>query len=188
MSVFLVNSNYCFSLQIGREFEDEIFQGLQSAIKENKNTIVLLGLTLKSYNQKRSGEFDFIAISLPSKSIVQIEAKRGNSKNNRDHAERQLNRGQAFFEENIPFPSSENWKYVKMICFGESVEKDICENCKPFVLGSNFFEGNSIQSVSEEIADQFRSFLKTLSDGNYAGKVSIFKINFYKKPFKNLSR
>ncbi len=140
-----------------------------------QNTTVLSRLRLKDHNLKTLGEFDFIIISSKLNVIVHIEAKKGNNQKNRENAEAQLNQGQEFFEENIPFPSSENWKYVKMMCFGESVENDICDNCKPFVLGSDFIKDNTITSVSEEIADQFRSFLKTLSDGNDAGKVVIFE-------------
>ena len=135
-----------------------------------QNTVVLSGLMLKDCNLKTKGEFDFIIISSASKSIIHIEAKRGNNPGNREHAEIQLNRGQAFFEENFPFPSSENWNYVKMMCFGESVEKNICPNCRPFILGSDFIKENTIQSVSKEIAHQFLKFFKTTFDGKNTGK------------------
>jgi hypothetical protein len=62
-----------------------------------------------------------------------------------------------------------------MMCFGESVEKDVCENCKPFILGSNLIKENTIQSVREEIADQFLLFLNTFFDGNLKGKITIFE-------------
>jgi hypothetical protein len=155
---------------MGSEFEDEIFEGLQTATKETKNAVVFSGLMLKDSNLKTLGEFDFIVISSESKSIIQIEAKRGNNQKNREHAEKQLNRGQDFFEQNFPFPSSEEWKYVKMMCFGESVEKDICKNCKPFILGSDFIKENTIQSISKEIAHQFLTFFNTNSGVNNTGK------------------
>jgi hypothetical protein len=164
-----------FSIKVGSEFEDEIFEGLQKAMRESKNTVVLSGLTLKDYNLMKLGEFDFIIISSALQSIIQIEAKKGNNKKNKEDAETQLKRGQSFFEENFPFPKSENWKYVKMMCFGESVEKDVCENCKPFILGSNLIKENTIQSVREEIADQFLLFLNTFFDGNLKGKIAIFE-------------
>jgi hypothetical protein len=174
-SFWFFSLNICsflyFLFQIGSEFEDEIFEGLQTAMKNKKikNTIVLSGLKLKGYTMQELGEFDFIAFALPSKSIIHIEAKRGNNKNNRDHAERQLNRGQAFFEENFPFPSSENWNYIKMMCFGEFVEKYICDHCKPFILSSNFIKDNTIQSVSKNIAEQFYSFLNSIFPGDCTG-------------------
>ncbi len=153
-----MHSYYLF--QIGCEFEDEIFGGLWKATLEVKaqNTVVLSGLILKDVNSKTTGEIDFLIISLPLMSIIQIEAKRANTDSSRSSATKQLGQGQAFFEENFPFPSSENWKYTKMMCFGESVEKDICDQCKPFVLNANFIEANKTQAVAKQIADQFKSF------------------------------
>jgi hypothetical protein len=147
--------------QIGREFEDEIFEGLRKATRDNQvqNTVVLSGLKLKAANsQNASGEIDFLIVVLPLKSVIHIEAKKGNSISNRRKASAQLKRGLAFFEKNFPFPSSENWNYVKMMCFGESVGKDICDDCKPFVLSANFIETNLTQPVANQIADQFKSF------------------------------
>jgi hypothetical protein len=145
---------------MGSEFEDEIFEGLRKATKDitAQNTVVLSGLKLKDGNWNTLGEFDFIIVSLPLKSIIQVEAKNGNNVKNIKSAEEQLNQGQEFFKENFPFPSSENWKYTKMMCFGESVGKDICDDCKPFVLSTNFMNTNQTQPVAVQIADQFKSF------------------------------
>ena len=149
--------------------------------KENyQNTVVLSGLMLKDCNLKTKGEFDFIIISSASKSIIHIEAKRGNNPGNRTHAETQLNRGQAFFEENFPFPSSENWTYIKMMCFGELVDKEVCQNCKPFILGSDFIENKTTKSISDKIGQQFLSFINTIFDGKDTGKAVMVKINFSK--------
>jgi hypothetical protein len=142
-----------------------------------QNAVVLSGLMLEDCNLKTLGEFDFIVISSASKSIIHIEAKRGNNPGNRTHAETQLNRGQAFFEENFPFPSSENWNYIKMMCFGEVVDKDVCPNCKSFILGSDFIKENTIQTVSKEIDHQFIAFLNTITDGNCTGK-TLIEMNF----------
>ena len=137
---------------------------MRKATKEVKahSTVVLSGLMLKGYNDDNKlttlGEFDFIVISLPLKSIIQIEAKRGNNEKNREHANEQLKRGQKFFAKNFPFPSSEDWKYIKMMCFGETVEKDICDQCKPFVLSADFIKTSMTQPVSKPIADQFKTF------------------------------
>jgi hypothetical protein len=139
-------------------------EGLRKATKENEahNTVVLSGLMLKGYNDANKlsilGEFDFIVISLPLKSIIQIEAKRGNNEKNREHANEQLKRGQDFFAKNCPFPDSENWNYIKMMSFGESVKKDICDDCKPFVFSANFIRNNMTQPVAKPIADQFKTF------------------------------
>jgi hypothetical protein len=127
-----------------------------------QNAVVLSGLKLKTANsQDASGEMDFLIISLPLKSIIHIEAKKGNSKSNRSKASAQLKRGLTFFEENIPFPVSEKWNYIKMMCFGESVETDICDDCKPFVLSANFIETNKTQAVAEQVAKQFIPFWKS---------------------------
>ena len=145
-----------------------------------QNAVVLSGLMLKDSSLKTLGEFDFIVISSAFKSIIQIEAKRGNNPKNREHAETQLNRGQAFFEENFPFPSSENWTYIKMMCFGELVNKEVCQNCKPFILGSDFIENKTTKSISDKIGQQFLSFINTIFDGKDTGKAVIVKINFPK--------
>jgi hypothetical protein len=136
---------------------------LRTATTEIKaqNTIVLSGLNLKDLNSKTTGEIDFLIISLPLMSIIQIEAKNGNNKNNREHADKQLSRGQTFFGENFPFPESENWNYTKMMCFGQSVEKDICDQCKPFVLSANFIETNKTLPVAEQISNQLKTFWKS---------------------------
>ena len=140
--------------------EDQIFEALRTATKDIKaqNTVVLSSLKLKDLDSKTTGELDFVIISLPLQSIIQIEAKRANTDSTRSSAWTQLTRGLAFFEENIPFPSSENWNYTKMMCFGEVVEEDICDDCKPFVLSANFIEMNMTQPVAKQIANQFLSF------------------------------
>ena len=144
--------------------------------KKLKNTVVLSGLVLKGCNLLTTGEFDFIVVSSASKLIVQIEAKRGNNEKNRENAEKQLNHGKEFFTENFPFPSSENWNYVKMMCFGESVENNVCDQCNPFVLGSNFIKDKTILSVSDTIGNQFLSFLNTTVEEDDLGKTVIFLI------------
>jgi hypothetical protein len=62
-----------------------------------------------------------------------------------------------------------------MMCFGESVEKEICDDCKPFIIGSNFIKDDAIQSVSEEIAKQFQSFFNIFSEVNGTGKIILFR-------------
>jgi hypothetical protein len=91
-----------------------------------------------------------------------------------------LNRGQEFFEKNFPFPNSENWKYVKMMCFGELVDKNICQNCKPFILGSDFIEDKTTQSISDKIGQQFLYFIDTVFDSKNTGKAVIVEIHFPK--------
>jgi hypothetical protein len=148
---------------------------LRKAANELKaqNTVVLSGLKQKDLDSKTTGEIDFLIISLPLMSIIHIEAKTANTDNTRSSAAKQLNRGQAFFEENFPFPSSENWNYTKMMCFGESVNNNICDDCKPFVLSANFIAGNLTQPIAVHIADQFKTFWKSrkVHKGNFANEV-----------------
>ncbi len=125
---------------------------------QSQNTVVLSGLILKDLGLKTAGEIDFLIISLPLKSIIHIEAKKANSNKNRKKASVQLKRGLTFFKENVPFPKSENWKYIKIMCFGESVEKHICDQCKPYVLSANFLAEKKTQPVAKQIADQFKNF------------------------------
>ena len=146
-----------------------------------QNTIVLSGLKQKDLDSKTTGEIDFLIISLPLMSIIQIEVKRGSTDASRSSAAKQLIRGQAFFEENFPFPSSENWNYTKMMCFGEVFEEDICDDCKPFVLSANFIEANWTQPIAVQISDQFKAFWK--SRKVYKGKINFLLIAIVKNLF-----
>ena len=169
---------HCF--QIGGEFEDEIFECLRKATKELKtqNTVVLSGLNLKDLHSKPTGQIDFLIISLPLKSIIHIEAKKGNNSTGRKIATDQLMRGQKFFEDNLPFPNSENWNYIKMMCFGESVKKNICDQCKTFVLSANFLAEKKTQPIAEQIANQFKTFWESckVTKGRPNFKMEIFFI------------
>ena len=158
--------------------EDQIFEALRRATKDIKaqNTVVLSSLKLKDLDSKTTGELDFVIISLPMKAIIQIEAKRANTDTSRSSAFTQLKRGLAFFEENFSFPSSENWNYTKMMCFGEVVEEDICDDCKPFVLSANFIEAKLTQPIAVQISDQFKTFWK--SRKVCKGKINFSNINF----------
>ncbi len=133
--------------------------------------MVLSGLILKDLHSKTTGEIDFIIISLPLRSIIHIEAKRANTDSSRSSATKQLERGQAFFEENFTFPTSENWNYTKIMCFGQSVEKEICAQCKPFVLSANFIEINKTQPVAEQFADQFNTSWTSWKANNLASEI-----------------
>jgi hypothetical protein len=105
------------------------------------------------------GEFDFIVISLPLKSIIHIEAKAGYHKSSRRSASEQLESGLTFFKEKLPLPATENWKYIKMMCFGEFLDNEVCVQCRPFILGTNFIIENTLQSISREIAHQLHPLL-----------------------------
>jgi hypothetical protein len=76
--------------------------------------LIFSGLQHKEMNLLSNGEIDFLIVSLQTKSIIQIEAKKGNSQKNIKAAAVQLEKGFEFFNENFPFPSSENWSYIKV--------------------------------------------------------------------------
>jgi hypothetical protein len=150
-----------------------------------QNTVVLSGLSLKDLNSMTTGEIDFLIISLPLKSIIHIEAKKANNSSNRRQASVQLKRGLTFFEENFPFPVTEKWNYVKMMCFGESVQRHICDQCKPFVLSANFLSEKKTQPVAEQIAYQFKRFWESCNV--YKGR-PYFKMEIFYSFLHNLLR
>ena len=155
---------------------------------ETKNTVVLSGLQLNELNDNNKmttlGEFDFIVISLPLKSIIHIEAKAGYNKSSRRSASEQLESGLTFFKEKLPLPASENWKYVKMMCFGDSADNDICVQCRHFILGTDFIIENTLQSISREIAQQLHPHLSpTISVDDSKGNTMFQKYcenNFFR--------
>ena len=101
---------------------------------------------------------------------MQIEAKAGNKlpsapKNTSDQLEhgskqlkdasKQLKRGMNFFKNNIPFCKEENWTYIKMICFGELIEK-VCQKCLPFVMSVKFDPQKRNEDICNSLKEQFK--------------------------------
>ena len=60
--------------QVGKEFEDFVFQSIRHALKEleAKNTVVFSGLKLKKNRAQTTGEIDFFIVSLPFKAVIQV--------------------------------------------------------------------------------------------------------------------
>ena len=79
-------------------------------------------------------EFDFLIISKPLRSVVQIEAKFSNSGVQRVCASEQLEKGFEFFQSTLPFPGSEDWHFVKTIYIGNNKE-EVCQDCSKHVVG-----------------------------------------------------
>jgi hypothetical protein len=133
-----------------------------------QNTVLLTGYIHKDETSKVLGEFDFLILSSYLKTVIHIEAKKSYNDSNRKKACQQLDKGKLFFKENFPFPNEENWSYIKMACFGESVE-NVCPKCKPFVISFVFeFEGlgqNEKEHLVQEISSSWLHFetLKELS-------------------------
>ena len=60
--------------QVGKEFEDFVFQSLRHALQEleAKNTVVFSGLELKENRSRTIGEIDFFIVSLQFKAVIQV--------------------------------------------------------------------------------------------------------------------
>ena len=124
----------------GYEQEHNIFGMLQSALakKRVKDTVVLLSWSIKSAEGRKGREFDFLIVSLPLKSIFQIEVKTSSNEPSLKDGVDQLEEGKKFFCSTIPFPQNVSWKMVRALCFGELRELkeplNSCKNCTNFLL------------------------------------------------------
>ena len=83
-----------------------------------------------------TGEFDFLIVSEPLRTIFHIEVKRTCSKNTSDSAAKQLDRGLKLIQDSIQFPEKEKWNYVRLMYFGVDGQKHsiFCPECKKHVL------------------------------------------------------
>jgi hypothetical protein len=121
--------------------EEKVFNNLRTNLQETnvKNTVVINGFKEKGPSGMETGEFDFFIVSEPLQTIFHIEVKRTCSQNTADSAAKQLDRGLKLFQDKIPFPAEDNWKYIRMMCFGIDGEKHsiFCPECQKYVLGPN---------------------------------------------------
>jgi hypothetical protein len=119
--------------------EENFFNNLRKSLYKNnvKNTVCINGFKEKAPSGMETGEFDFLIVSAPLQTIFHVEVKRTCSKNTADSAAKQLDRGLKLFQDKIPFPEKEKWKYVRMMCFGIDDQKDsiFCSECQSYVLG-----------------------------------------------------
>jgi hypothetical protein len=60
--------------QVGKEFEDLVFQSIRHALQEleTKNSVVFSGLKLKEYRSRTIGEIDFLIFSQQLKAVIQV--------------------------------------------------------------------------------------------------------------------
>ena len=84
-----------------------------------------------------TGEFDFLIVSEPLRTIFHIEVKRTCSRNTSDSAAKQLDRGLKLIQDSIQFPEKEKWNYVRLMYFGRNGQKHsiFCPECRKHVLG-----------------------------------------------------
>jgi Holliday junction resolvase-like predicted endonuclease len=131
---------YCSNLE-GKKEEEKLYEKLKTLfLKENvKNTIVINGYKNIQENRRETGEFDFLIISEPWRTIIQVEVKSSYKQGSADKAFQQLEKGKVLFQEKIPFPDQEqcHWNYVKVVKFAETSISSCCAACQPFVLLNN---------------------------------------------------
>ena len=123
----------------GYEQECSFFQKLQLALlsKKIKDTVVLSSWSDKGAQGRKNREIDFIILSLPLRSIFQIEVKASSNKANLNHGINQLQEGKNFFSSIIPFPSDEHRRIVTALSFGKFLEPlTACKSCETFLLGN----------------------------------------------------
>ncbi len=125
----------------GAEEEQKVFERFQKLLENGpvKDTLVISSWSdggLK--NDRENKEIDLLIISLPLKSIFQIEVKKISNKSNINHGVKQLKEGKKFFLSIIPFPSQEDWSFVQVVYFG-TVTKTLksCQNCQDFLLSDD---------------------------------------------------
>ncbi len=123
--------------------EESIYNNIRTGFQKNDthNTVVINGWKYQLTKRILKGEFDFLIVSEPCQTIFHIEVKKSYSETSCKEAAEQLDRGLKLFQETIPFPEVEHWKYVRMMYFGFDNQQQPFKNnnawctCKNFVLG-----------------------------------------------------
>jgi hypothetical protein len=123
--------------------EENIYNNIRTGLQLNDthNTVVINGWKYQVTKKILKGEFDFLIVSEPLKTIFHIEVKKSYSETSCKEAAEQLERGLKLFQETIPFPEVEHWTYVRMMYFGFDNQQQPFKNsngwcrCKNFVLG-----------------------------------------------------
>ena len=134
----------------GSNAEENVFKKIKDTFENQKvqDTVVITGWKVKGLDRRVIGESDFLIVSLPLEAIIHIEVKRSQKgsqkvetrKKNNDptiKAAEQLERTKLHLLENLPFPTGENWTYVKFLYFEIPVEEEmskLCSSCKPHIL------------------------------------------------------
>ncbi len=124
---------------LGAEEEHQFFDKLQNVLEgcNTKNAVVINGWSDHGAKQRKSREFDFLIVSLQEKAFIHIEVKSSLNKGSIEDGIRQVQDGQIFFSEVLPFPEKEHWKYVKVIHFGSKNEEKLpphCQDCNLYLL------------------------------------------------------
>jgi len=115
--------------------EENVYNKLRAALEKLKvkNTVVITGWRAES---KPITECDFLIISKEQKAIVQLEVMNTFSKKHFPTVLNPLKKGFRLFEEWIPFPKINEWRYIKALYFENNLSNDPqCSNCQNYILG-----------------------------------------------------
>ncbi len=145
--------NYIPNVVGGME-EETVYNTLKDGLKNNevKNTVVVNGWKEKSREGNTQAEFDFFIISEPYHTIFHIEVKSTCTKKNCFKAAEQLDRGLKLIQDHVKFPKEDNWKYTRIIYFGNYDQKHslFCHECQKFALGRGNDIWNEITKMVEK--------------------------------------
>jgi hypothetical protein len=138
----------------GSEEEEAVYNQLRKSLQENgiKNTVVINSWKDKLTQKSAAAEFDFLIVSAPFQTIFHIEVKRTCTKSNTDKAAEQLESGLKLIRNTIPFPGKKNWKYVRLIYFGQDKQKKsiFCAECQKYIIGPSKDIWSDITKNSEQ--------------------------------------
>ena len=114
----------------GKIQEEKLYNNLRGCLENQnvKNTVVISGWEDNGGKNRVQKEFDFVVVSQPSQTIIHIEVKQTNSEERIKDAAKQLETGLKMFQEMIPFPEKESWKYVQVMYF--EFEEEISQEVK----------------------------------------------------------
>ncbi len=122
----------------GRREDENVYNNLRAGLQNVENTVVINRWTDKTPGGMMvKGEYDFLIVSQPLRTIFHIEVKRTWSEKSFEKAAKMLDSGLKTIQNNIQFPEEEKWNYAKMIYFGRADTKHAvcCPECQKFVLG-----------------------------------------------------
>ena len=150
----------------GRREDENVYNNLRAGLQNVENTVVINRWTDKTPGGMMvKGEYDFLIVSQPLRTIFHIEVKRTRSEKSFEKAAKMLDSGLKTIQNNVQFPEEEKWNYAKMIYFGRDDTKHAvcCPECQRFVLGPTNDIWAEITKTIEKPA-QSKSSIKTYLD------------------------
>ena len=147
---------HCLNLS-GAIEEEKFFKSLRSTLEQadTKDAVVINGWKDNGFNETKKREFDFLIVSHELRSVIHIEAKKSFSAGNFRNASVQLDDGLGFMRCRVPIPGKQNWQYVRMMYFAESVAPppslNICPSCQMFIITPETNLSNLWQELSQKL-------------------------------------